>query len=167
MRLCYPQIGLLVLTNGIRIEARIRGLRLGADHFMTKPISAPKLAANIEALCRRLYSYQQSVQPTAQTWRLRTCERQLQANGEKTIQLTEKEFNFLHLLAISEQPVAREKLTQDMQLPTSGNDHDNAKRIDMLVYRLRKKVKEGLAKDLPLHSAYGAGYSLSVSLSLI
>ena len=46
MRQLYPQIGLLVLTGRVAFDNRILGLRLGADHYLTKPIKFPELAAD-------------------------------------------------------------------------------------------------------------------------
>jgi two-component system, OmpR family, response regulator PhoP len=162
MRQLYPEIGLLVLTARVMLDSRIQGLRLGADNYLTKPIKFPELAAHIEALSRRVQGHDRTVQPAAQEWLLRSSERQLQVNDSKAIDLTEKEFNFLHLLAISTRPVAREALN----IGIGGDEHEEAKRIDMLVYRLRKKVKASLGEELPLHSAYGEGYSLSVAFNL-
>ena len=54
MRQLYPQIGVLVLTGRVAFDSRILGLRLGADHYLTKPIKFPELAAHIEALDRRV-----------------------------------------------------------------------------------------------------------------
>jgi DNA-binding response OmpR family regulator len=47
-----------------------------------------------------------------------------------------------------------------------GDDADASRRVDMLVYRLRKKARTGLGQDLPLRSAYGEGYSLSAGFTL-
>ena len=47
-----------------------------------------------------------------------------------------------------------------------GEDPDASRRVDMLVYRLRKKARSGLGQDLPLRSAYGEGYSLSAGFTL-
>jgi DNA-binding response OmpR family regulator len=43
-----------VLTGRVAFDNRILGLRLGADHYLTKPIKFPELAAHIEALDRRV-----------------------------------------------------------------------------------------------------------------
>ncbi|MES2349643.1 MAG: response regulator transcription factor [Pseudomonadota bacterium] len=134
MRQLYPQIGLLVLTGRVAFDNRILGLRLGADHYLTKPIKFPELAAHIEAL-------------------------ELQGMA---ITLTEKECNFLHLLTINTRPVPRQVIVAGI----GGDDPDAGRRVDMLVYRLRKKARTGLGQDLPLRSAYGEGYSLSASFNL-
>ncbi|HEV7813568.1 MAG TPA: response regulator transcription factor, partial [Janthinobacterium sp.] len=159
MRQLYPQIGVLVLTGRVAFDARILGLRLGADHYLTKPIKFPELAAHIEALDRRVAP--KEVAPEPGKWTLKISARQLELMGA-VIPLTEKEFNFLHLLTINTRPVPREVIVAGM----GGDDPDAGRRVDMLVYRLRKKARSGLGQDLPLRSAYGEGYSLSASFNL-
>lgn len=159
MRQLYPQIGVLVLTGRVAFDSSILGLRLGADHYLTKPIKFPELAAHIEALDRRVGP--QEAAPEPGKWTLRVSARQLELMGS-VIALTEKEFNFLHLLTINTRPVPRDVIVAGM----GGDDPDAGRRVDMLVYRLRKKAKTGLGQDLPLRSAYGEGYSLSASFNL-
>jgi two-component system response regulator PhoP len=103
MRQLYPQIGLLVLTGRVNFDSRIMGLRLGADHYLTKPIKFPELAAHIEALDRRVGP--QDRPPLLSKWTLRLSARQLELQGQ-AITLTEKECNFLHLLTINTPPGA-------------------------------------------------------------
>lgn len=159
MRQLYPHIGLLVLTGRVAFDNRILGLRLGADHYLTKPIKFPELAAHIEALDRRV-GPQEPVQLPAK-WTLRLAARRLELQGQ-AITLTEKECNFLHLLTINTRPVPRQVIVAGI----GGDDPDAGRRVDMLVYRLRKKARSGLGQDLPLRSAYGEGYSLSTSFNL-
>lgn len=159
MRQLYPQIGLIVLTGRVNFDSRIMGLRLGADHYLTKPIKFPELAAHLEALDRRV-GPQESI-PAPSKWTLRLSARQLELQGQ-AITLTEKECNFLHLLTINTRPVPRQVIVAGI----GGDDPDAGRRVDMLVYRLRKKARSGLGQDLPLRSAYGEGYSLSASFNL-
>jgi DNA-binding response OmpR family regulator len=159
MRQLYPQIGLLVLTGRVAFDNRILGLRLGADHYLTKPIKFPELAAHIEALDRRVGP--QETIPAPSKWTLKVSARQLELQG-MAITLTEKECNFLHLLTINTRPVPRQVIVAGI----GGDDPDAGRRVDMLVYRLRKKARTGLGQDLPLRSAYGEGYSLSASFNL-
>src|SRR4051812_16049481 len=69
MRQLYPEIGLLVLTGRVAFDNRILGLQLGADHYLTKPIKFPELAAHIEALDRRVGARQPPPAPTKETGR--------------------------------------------------------------------------------------------------
>jgi DNA-binding response OmpR family regulator len=161
MRQLYPEIGLLVLTGRVAFDNRILGLRLGADHYLTKPIKFPELAAHIEALDRRVRA-PEPAQPLPSKWTLKVSARQLELSGA-VIDLTEKECNFLHLLTINTRPVPRQVIVAGM----GGDDPDASRRVDMLVYRLRKKARTGLGQDLPLRSAYGEGYSLSAGFNIL
>lgn len=160
LRELYPHTGLLVLTARVMLDSRILGLHLGADNYLTKPIKFPELAAHIEALCRRVRTrLPESANPA---WSLRKSERKLQMSGAEAIDLTEKEFKLLHMLALSTQPIPRDSL----MIGLGGDQYEDTKKMDMLVYRLRKKVKAAIGAELPLRSAYGEGYSLSVAINL-
>jgi DNA-binding response OmpR family regulator len=156
LRRSHPDTGLIVLTARVTLDNRIQGLRLGADTYLTKPIKFPELAANIEAVCRRIRS---KVYATPSPWRLILNQRQIVWDGKGTISLTEREFKFLYLLAQNRQPVPRASLLIGMG---ERENQEAAARIDMLVYRLRKKIKTAVGEELPLRSAYGGGYSLSI-----
>lgn len=160
LRRLYPDTGLIVLTARVATDSRIQGLRLGADSYLTKPIKFPELSAHIEALCRRVSPKDKNEQPSS--WVLSSAGRQIEFKG-KAIALTKKEFYFLHLLALNQQPVSRKSL-----LIAMGEPEDLAMgSMDMLVYRLRKKVKTFLGEELPLRSEYGGGYALSVPFRLV
>ncbi len=159
LRRLYPDTGVIVLTARVATDNRIQGLRLGADSYLTKPIKFEELSAHIEALCRRLPLKGSSGQPS---WVLRTAGRQVEFEG-KAVALKEREFNFLHLLAQSRQPVPRRVLLIGLG---ETDDLYAAARIDMLVYRLRKKIKTSLGEELPLRSEYGGGYGLSAPFHL-
>lgn len=161
LRKLYPELGVIILTARGTTDNRIQGLRLGADGYLTKPIKFPELAAYIEALCRRMPGYEKS--QSCSLWGLRLAGRQIECAGKNSITLTEKEFNFLHLLAQNQQPVPRKALLVGMGEPDVP---EAASRIDMLVYRLRKKVKAATGEELPLRSSYGGGYGLLVPFSL-
>jgi len=159
LRRLYPDTGLIVLTARVATDSRIQGLRLGADGYLTKPIKFPELSAHIEALCRRMRPKNNDEQAA---WVLRTAARQIEFDG-KTVALTEREFRFLHLLAQNRQPVPRKSLLIAMG---EADDLDAIGSMDMLVYRLRKKIKTSLGDELPLRSEYGGGYRLSVPFHL-
>ena len=147
------------MTGRVAFDNRILGLPLGADHYLSKPIKFPELAAHIEALDRRVRPQEPALPPSK--WNLRVSARQLELMGS-VIDLTEKECNFLHLLTINHPRRARQVIVAGM----GGDEADASRRVDMLVYRLRKKAKTGLGQDLPLRSAYGEGYSLSAGFTL-
>jgi DNA-binding response OmpR family regulator len=167
MQETYPGTGVLILTHGDQQDLRSQGLLLGADQILTKPVSASKLAAHVIALCRRIKRHRSIVAVPPPQWRLRTTERQLQVNESLPVDLTEKEFNFLQLLTSSSHPVARDTLNKEMRIDVTGDERRDTKKIDMLIYRLRRKVKKNLRIELPVRNAYGTGYSLTATLKQI
>ncbi len=57
-------VPVIVLTVVNDEEAKVKSLRLGADHFMTKPFSTQELQARVRALLRRSQDTQQTVATT-------------------------------------------------------------------------------------------------------
>lgn len=161
LRELHPDTGILVLTARVMFDSRVQGLQLGADNYLTKPIKFPELAAHIEALARRIHPRDATTPPPS--WALRKGERRLEVAGAQAVDLTEKEFKLLHMLALSTRPIPRDAL---MVALGAGDSHEDSKKMDMLVYRLRKKVKAATDAELPLRSIYGEGYSLSVAIRL-
>ena len=54
-RLCgaLPELGVIVCTGGSSVAQRVRGLRLGADDWLTKPCHPEELIARLESVVRR------------------------------------------------------------------------------------------------------------------
>ncbi len=162
LRLMHPAIGLVVLTARVRTDSRIDGLRLGADHYLTKPTRLTEIEAVINTLNRRL-SHAPHPAAAQPEWVLNAARRQLESgNGSKT-ELTEKEFAFLHLLSRTPHSLPR-----DTVLAALGEKEgpDAGRKLDMLVYRLRKKISAGLGQELPLRTNYGGGYSLAAPFTI-
>src|ERR1700729_2909138 len=54
-RLCaaLPELGVVVCTGSSTVAQRVRGLRLGADDWLTKPCHPEELIARVEGVTRR------------------------------------------------------------------------------------------------------------------
>src|SRR6478609_4431898 len=54
-RVCgmLPDLGVIICTQGATVAQRVRGLRLGADDWVTKPSHPEEVIARIEAVVRR------------------------------------------------------------------------------------------------------------------
>src|SRR3954451_24153677 len=54
-RVCagLPGLGVVVCTGGSTVAQRVRGLRLGADDWITKPCHPEEVIARVEAVVRR------------------------------------------------------------------------------------------------------------------
>jgi DNA-binding response OmpR family regulator len=79
------------------------------------------------------------------------------------IKLTEHEFAFLLVLSRSSNAMTREAILQELGEADDSNAH---RKLDMVAYRLRKKVLRRCNEKLPLTSKYGQGYRLTMPFGI-
>jgi two-component system response regulator VicR len=93
----------IMLSARDREMDKVRGLRTGADDYMTKPFSSKELSARIEAVLRR--SRDESVRLSGSEVKLGNLWLELQSHTAKVndepVQLTVTEFRLVYLLAIN------------------------------------------------------------------
>src|ERR687889_2271206 len=105
-KLCtrLPGLGVIVCTGQSSVAQRVRGLRLGADDWMTKPCHPEELIARVEAVVRRRKRAQarSSGGPIAAgEIEIRSDRFQAFVRGS-SIDLTRREFELIELLAGAE-----------------------------------------------------------------
>lgn len=159
----YPQIKrrfnspILFLTALDSDRSQIKGLNLGANDYLIKPIRPEVLLARINTLLRNLGrpSAHKQVGPL----RLDDASRTLHCNDNK-VALNDGEFQLLsYLVAHHPTPAPRETLFKEV----IGREYDGLDRaIDLKVSRLRKKFRTHNMEMLDIRSVRGQGYSLVV-----
>src|SRR5688572_24117398 len=97
LRLEGVAVPVLMLTARGEPDQRVEGLDVGADDYLTKPYHFSELLARIRALLRRGPALASSVM-TIEDLSIDTRTRRVQ-RGERTIQLTSKEYALLEYLA--------------------------------------------------------------------
>lgn len=147
----------LMLTAMGSTEDKVRGLKLGADDYLTKPFDFEELLARIEALMRR--GREQRPQTTVLQVADLTLDRDrmaVQRAGQPVV-LTAKELAFLELLMSAPGRVfSRERILANVW----GTYEDPLTNIvDVYVRRLRNKLDDGHALQL-LKTVRGRGYKL-------
>ena len=146
---------ILMLTARDAIDDRVKGLDAGADDYLTKPFALQELIARVRALSRR----RRSMMP--RTVRVADLEIDLAAKrarrGERTIELTAKEFALLECFALHPDEVLdRAAITEHVW----DDNHDPFTNVlEVLVRRLRRKIDDGYEPKL-IHTMRGAGYRL-------
>jgi DNA-binding response OmpR family regulator len=162
LRAAHPDVGLVVLTARVRLETRLQALDLGADHYLTKPTKLAEIQSVIGTLSRRL---SQSGTPGTQSpqWLLHVGRQELQYSESPKIKLTEHEFAFLMVLSRTSNAMTRDAIVQELGATDDANAH---RKLDMVAYRLRKKVLDHANEILPLTSKYGQGYRLTVPFGI-
>lgn len=152
-------IGIVMLTGRGGSPDRVRGLRHGADAYLTKPLDIDLLTATLHSLSRRLEPSEAGT--SRGRWQLGDGDWNLLTPDGDCIDLTASERSILRTLFNADgQPVQREELIACL----TGDVYDfDPHRLEMLVHRLRRKVAAGSRQALPLRAVRGKGYVLAVS----
>ena len=151
------RLPVLMLTARDEVETRVAGLDAGADDYVTKPFALEELLARMRALLRR--------RPPRGMAPLRVGDLSLNPDthevhrGERSIELTQREFELLEYLMRNERLViSRQKLLDEVW----GYDPFSiTNTIEVFVSNLRRKLEAGGEPRL-LHTVRGAGYVLRV-----
>lgn len=152
------QTPVIIITARGEIEDRIKGLNLGADDYVPKPIDSNELIARIRAVIRR---NSQNALPiiTIGDLSVKPTEHIATVNGQN-LDLTAKEFSVLEFLAQhSDQAVTRTMLMEHIW----GNDFDTFSNvIDVYIRNLRRKVEKYSSNNF-IKTIRGKGYVLSAN----
>src|SRR5450830_1469245 len=101
----------LVLTARDAVPDRIKGLDLGADDYVVKPVDLFELGARLRSLVRRAHGQTQDVLACGEL-QLHPSARTVLLSGQ-AVALSMREFDLLHVLMLNAQRVmSREQLEQ-------------------------------------------------------
>jgi two-component system OmpR family response regulator/two-component system response regulator QseB len=141
----------LVLTARDAVPDRIRGLDLGADDYVVKPVDLHELGARLRSLVRRSLGALQDVLRCGAV-ALDPSARQVTLDGE-AVTLSTREFDLLHALMLNAGRVlSREQLEQQLYSWGYGVD-SNA--IEVHIHHLRRKLNADLSQTVR-----GIGYTM-------
>jgi two-component system cell cycle response regulator CtrA len=155
LRAARVEIPVLILSGLSRPQAKVKGLSMGADDFITKPFDKAELLARIQAIVRRSKGFSH---PSIVVGPVRlTLDSREVTVGERQVHLTGKEYAILELLMLRKGVV----LTKEMFLNHlyGGMDEPEAKIIDVFICKLRKKLVGYGAGDL-IATVWGRGYMM-------
>ena len=141
----------LVLTARDAVPDRVRGLDLGADDYVAKPVDLHELAARLRSLVRRAHGQVQDILRCGAV-QLDPSARLVKLDGE-SVMLSTREFDLLHALMLNAGRVmSREQLEQ--QLYSWGYEvESNA--IEVHIHHLRRKLRADI-----IQTVRGVGYTL-------
>jgi DNA-binding response OmpR family regulator len=159
-RLCetLPDLGIVVCTGPSTVAQRVRGLRLGADDWITKPCHPEEVIARVQGVVRRRRrsSGRAEVAPvSAGEVEIRSDRFQAFVSGE-SIDLTRREFELIELLAAAEGRVLeREEIYSRLWGYTMVRGDRS---VDVFVRKLRQKLEKASPGWRYIHTHFGIGY---------
>ena len=152
---------IIMLTAKGAEEDKVRGLRLGADDYVTKPFSAQELLARVEAVLRRARPPEGGErEPALEIGDLRIDRRRKQVTVDgREVRLSPTEYRLLLCLAANAGVVLGrdELLTQVWGKAYAGEDEV----LRVTLWRLRQKLVDDPAAPRYIVTRPGLGYMLS------
>ena len=153
-----PGMGLIVCTGPTSVSQRVRGLRAGADDWVTKPCHPEEVLARVEAVVRRRKRASERVE----TGPLVAGELEIRADqfqafvGGRSVDLTRREFELLELLAQAEGKVLqREEIYQAVWGYAMAHGDRS---VDVFVRKVRQKLETASPDWNYIHTHFGVGY---------
>lgn len=160
-----PGLGIVMLTARGSLDDRLMGLDSGADTYLVKPLDLRELAANIDAVARRLERGAAAKAPPEGAWRLEQESWCWFAPDGACLKLTAKEYLFVRCLAETPGDTVV-KSTLSAQL---GSDAGSCSynRLDVLLSRLRKKGEQAFGRPIPIRAVTAMGFALTAACLVI
>jgi two-component system OmpR family response regulator len=168
----HRAVPILMLTARDEETDRVVGLELGADDYMPKPFSVRELLARLRAVLRRTRMLPPNMQLTQAVtligfgdWRVDTVARHLLDADGVEVPVSAAEYRLLRVFLDHPQRV----LTRDQLLElTHGHDADQFDRsIDILVSRLRQRLRDGAREPRYIKTLRNEGYVFASTVELL
>jgi len=150
----FKDIPVIFLTAKGNTADKVRGLKLGADDYITKPFEAVELLARIEAVLRRTKHINKIFTVGNTTIYL---DERIAKVSDVIVELTNQEFELLEVL-INNRNIAlsREKL---IELAWGYDYYGDTRTVDVHITKLRKK----LHLENQIKTIFRMGYRLEVA----
>ena len=145
------ELPVIFLTALGSTENKVKGLKMGADDYLTKPFEIVELLARVEAVLRRYHKTETLLRVFDVV--IDTASRSVMQNGEP-VSLTMKEFDLLLLLARNRNiALYRETIYETVW---GGEYMGQSRTVDLHIQRLKKKLNW----DSEIAAVYKVGYRL-------
>lgn len=154
----HRNLPMVILSARGSISERIEGLKAGADLYFSKPFNFEELEIALVRLLARgevkAVSDARFSQNRSQLWKLDVANGELVAPNEQRASLTGREIELLGVLMASNNAVVSK---MDVMARLEVADESDWHRINVMVYRLRRKTLAETGLRLPLRAVFGRG----------
>lgn len=159
-RLCdaLPELVIVVCTGSSTVAQRVRGLRLGADDWISKPCHPEEVIARVEGVVRRrrrTTSRTEAKPMSAGEVEIRSDHFQAFVNG-RSLELTRREYELIELLAGAEGRVLEREEIYSRLWGYAMVRGDRS--VDVFVRKLRQKLEKASPSWRYIHTHFGIGY---------
>jgi two-component system response regulator RegX3 len=158
LAIALPDLGIVVCTGPSTVAQRVRGLRLGADDWVTKPCHPEEVIARVQSVVRRRRRTVSRAEgtPTSAGEVVIRPDRYQAFVGERSIDLTRREFELIELLSAAEGRVLeREEIYSRLWGYTMVRGDRS---VDVFVRKLRQKLEKASPAWRYIHTHFGIGY---------
>jgi two-component system, OmpR family, alkaline phosphatase synthesis response regulator PhoP len=153
-------VPIIILTAKDAEVDKVVGLEVGADDYVTKPVSPAEVVSRVRAHLRRrrMDAHTASMRYEFSDLVVDLSRRHVWARGER-VELTTTEFEILSFLAAHPGWVYTRK--QIMQHLWDGDFYGDVRSADVHVQRIRKKIEPDPKNPRYIHTVRGMGYRFS------
>lgn len=158
------QIPIIIISSKEEEIDKVMGIEMGADDYITKPISSRELKARINAVLRRSNSFSDNndipqddmERKQFGDWTIDPSRYQVFDNNGNSANLTTAEFMILNYLSSSaNKTLSRDKLFQ-VTRDVNNNAYDRV--VDVQITRIRKKLNDDAKDPKFIKTIRGIGY---------
>ena len=147
---------IIMLTARGQKADKLKGLRLGADDYVTKPFDVEELMARVHAVLRRARPPVDHVSLGGVTI---DFGKMTVTHGRDELHLTHREFELLkYLVERQGRVVHRHELLREIW---GYPDAPTTRSVDNAIARLRKKIEPDPARPRFIHTVRGDGYMIT------
>jgi DNA-binding response OmpR family regulator len=149
-------VPIIMITARADEESIIRGLKTGADDYVTKPFSPRQLMARVEAALRRSAPRGRDAPFLVYEGLAVDTEKRSVSRDGRAIALTRDEYNILSLLMSRRAKIfTRDEILESIK----GEEYDGFDRsVDTHIKKLRAKIGDDPKSPKYIATVYGMGY---------
>lgn len=154
------EVPIIIISAKNRDEDKVKGLKLGADDYLTKPFSLIELEARVESHLRRYKRYKQN-ENKEDIWQYRgglviyKDRKDIEVDGKK-LHLTSKEWSLLILMAQNtNRAFTKKELYENVWNEEELNSNNT---VTVHVKEIREKLKENIKNPKYIETVWGTGY---------